>query len=254
MNTEPFSADEIVVELEPQATADSLTEEKQLAAEQLHAVMLKEIRSWRWWLLGTGAVSLVASAFLSASWGVLLIAVGLASFLFKDAAMFVVFGVTMAWAAVTNTIAGIGGQEWGWVIFGILQVYLAVRVFMNYVRFKRAQADWVAMAGESGASRPGTAGIDQAFPVVGCALGALALFGVVAFFIALVVVFGMLEAKEAPRAFGFGLELVVDVGVLAFAVSLASLLSRFRLKVLSILGVVGSAAVLVLYLLMSVAG
>ncbi|MDI7274626.1 MAG: hypothetical protein QME94_01470, partial [Anaerolineae bacterium] len=64
-----------------------------------HALMVREIRSWGFWLLGLGALHLVLSGFLSAPWGILLGVVGLASFIFHDSAMFVVYGTTLVWAA-----------------------------------------------------------------------------------------------------------------------------------------------------------
>ena len=75
-------------------------------AASTHAVMVKEIRSWSYWLLGLGALHLVASGFLDAPWGILLLAVGLVSFVFQEAAMFVIYGVTLAWAATSNVTGG----------------------------------------------------------------------------------------------------------------------------------------------------
>jgi hypothetical protein len=254
MQSESFSTGDTFVDTELQTPAGSVAEEKQLEAEQLHAAMRKELRSSAWWLIGMGALSLVASGIFDASFGVLLIVIGLAFFLVKDATMFVLFGVAMAWAAVTNAAGAIGAGEWGWVVLSILQVYWTARLFMDYVRFRPAQANWAPKACDSRADHPGTAGIDQAFPVVGCGLSALALFGVVAMSFAMVVVLGMAESNELPTVYGFGMGLVVDFAVLSLAVSLASLLSRFRLKILSILGVAGSALVLLSYLVLAAVG
>ena len=68
-----------------------------------------------------------------------------------------------------------------------------------------------------------------------------------------IVVFGFLEATEPPKGFVYGLGLVVDLGVLGLAVSCAALLARFRLKTLSILGVIGCSIVLLRFLAMTLA-
>jgi hypothetical protein len=78
-----------------------------------YAAMLKEIRSWGFWSLGLGAVHLVTSGFLSAPWGVLLIIVGLASFYFRTASMFIIYAVTLAWAALSNLL----GLDFAWIFF-----------------------------------------------------------------------------------------------------------------------------------------
>jgi hypothetical protein len=155
----------------------SFTSTKRFETERSHEAMLKEIRTWAFWLIGIGVLSLVASTLLDASWGILLIVVGLVSFLFKDAAMFVVYGVTVAWAAVSNAIGGIGAQQWVWVIFSVIQVYITVRVFISYARFRRVQANWVAMVSDGSGTSPVQDRANRVFPPAGCALSALALLG-----------------------------------------------------------------------------
>jgi hypothetical protein len=212
-----------------------------------HEHMLKEIRSWAFWLIGIGVISLIASSFLDPAWGILLLLVGLASFFIRDAAMFVIYGVTLVWAALFNAISGFGGQNWGWAGFSLIQIYMAVRVFKNYGLFKQAQTNWETLH-TSDQSTPVPSKAARIFPPAGCVLSVLAVLGVVALVVAMTVIFGVFEAAEAPAAFSLGIGLVVDLGVLGLAVSFAALLSRFRLKVLSILGVIGSSIVLLLFL------
>jgi hypothetical protein len=82
---------------------------------QAHEKMLKEVRSWGYVSLGLGALHLISSGFtgLSAPWGVLLIAIGLTSFYFKEAAMFVIYGTTLGWAALTNIMGNVRGGQIG---------------------------------------------------------------------------------------------------------------------------------------------
>ncbi len=59
-----------------------------------HASMLKAIRSNGFWLIGLGVLHIILSGWLSAPWGVLLIIVGLCSFLFHSPSMFVIYAIT----------------------------------------------------------------------------------------------------------------------------------------------------------------
>lgn len=250
MRDESSPESDSLLEIEAQETPNLSRHNRQLMAEAQHEAMLKKIRSWAYWLLGIGAISLIASGFLDPSWGILLIVVGLASFLFKDAAMFVIYGITLIWAAIMNTIGGIDGQEWGWAAFSIIQVYIAVRTFMMHARFRKAQADWDEMISSSDGRSPVLSGAARVFPTAGCALSALALLGVVAMVIATVVMIDVLATEKVSSYYAVGLGLVIDLGVLGLAVNLASLLSHFRHKALSILGAIGSSIVLVLFLIL----
>ncbi len=98
----------------------------------------KEIRSWGTWLLVWGALSLIASGIFDASWGVLLIIIGIASFFVKDIAMLVVYAVTLAWAGIWNILSSFLDGSWAWGIFSVVQFYMAVRTFQVYARFRRA--------------------------------------------------------------------------------------------------------------------
>jgi hypothetical protein len=103
------------------------------------ALMLRELHSWGLWQTGLGVVHLVGGGFLNAPWGVLLIVVGLASFSFRSAAMFIVYPTTLVWAAFSNMTGG----STGWVGFGLIQLYFAfrtVRAFSGFLRAERAIA------------------------------------------------------------------------------------------------------------------
>ena len=107
-----------------------------------HALMLKEIRSWSFWLLGLGVLHLISSGFLNASWGILLIIVGLTSFYFRTASIFIIYVVTLTWAALSN----FKGLESGWPIFALLQLFIAFRVFQQYRRFRETEDQFVKLA------------------------------------------------------------------------------------------------------------
>ena len=198
-------------------------------AEEAHESVLKEIRSWGQWLLALGAIHLIASGTLSAAWGVILVLVGLGSFLFHDAAMFVVYGTTLAWVAFTNASGGPGP----WLVFALLQFYVAFRVFQQFFRFRRTEAEYAALQAERDLATPPVQRTAQTFPWLGCLLAVVATGGLVLLMLTLIV----LGPEEVPAIVDPLFEALVDLGVVGFAVSLASLLSGFRNRFLATLGV-----------------
>ncbi len=210
-----------------------------------HAAMVKEIRSWTYWLLGLGALHLVASGFLNAPWGILLLLVGLTSLVFQEAAMLVIYGVTLGWAATSNMT---GGQV-GWIFFALFQLYLAFQIFRRFFVYRKAQADYAALLAQADplarpAEEPAAA---RVFPWAGCLVGALALVGAVSIIAALIAA-GMLGATEPPGYLGLLISTVVNLGVLGLAISVAALLSEYRNKALAVLGILSSVVVLLAWL------
>lgn len=198
-----------------------------------HEAMLKEIRSWGFWSLGLGVMHLIGSGIFSAPWGLLLIIVGLASFYFRTAAMFIVYGVTMSWAAFSNLRGGAG-----WNIFALLQVYFAWRIFQQFRRFLKAEKEFLRTAPEETEIPAFTAErTARLFPWLGLFLGGWSLPGLLVVWAAIVIRIGLSQGTTANIEFlGFLEGLVVDFGVLGFALALASLLSGYRPKIVAIIG------------------
>jgi hypothetical protein len=200
--------------------------------EVLQARILKEIRSWRNGLLMLGAISIFASGFLSAPWGVLLILVGLASFYFRSSAMLVIYAVTLAWASVGNLISG----QVLWISFAIFQWFLAFRVFQRFFSFRRDEAALnEEIPDSSGLTPKRTAEI---FPWAGGILGAFSVLGFVSIIVVdlfLMIVYGY---HTLPRFMTFAERLVVNLGGLAFATGLASVLCKYPKKPVAIAGMV----------------
>jgi hypothetical protein len=246
---------------------------------QAHEKMLKEVRSWGYVSLGLGALHLISSGFtgLSAPWGVLLIAIGLTSFYFKEAAMFVIYGTTLGWAALTNIMGNVrGGQilrlrsvQVGWVGFGMLQVYFAFVTFRQYFRFRQAEADYTRLVKGMPVGAPGELALTRAgraFPllrlrsvqVTGCLLGGLSLGSIVPIlrlrsvqvFVGMVLAMNANVNRQIPDYFDFLIGMIVNLGVLGVAVGLASLLARHRYRVLAILGMIAGALVMALWIIM----
>jgi hypothetical protein len=213
-----------------------------------HDLMLKEIRSWSYWSLGLGVLHLISSGFLNASWGILLILVGLASFYFRTAVMFVIYAVTLAWAALSN----ISSFNAGWGFFALFQLYLAFTVFKQYRRFRQAEIEFIALpSNNSQKSALLAARTSRWFPWVGPVFGCFSMVSVVVS-IALAAILISINGdtfSNPPFLFSLIVGFIELFAVLGIAVSLASLLSGYRPKALPISGLVIGGIMMVLWFL-----
>lgn len=198
----------------------------------LPSTILKEIRSWAVTLLILGALSIFASGVLSAPWGVMLIIVGLASFYFRSSAVMVVYGVTLAWAGVTNLISGQGF----WIGFAILQGYLVFRVFQKFISFRQAELSLGEQDSDPNGLTPKRSA--NVFPWVSGLLGFFSLLGFVGIFVGMVIFIVVTKSQVVPQFVIFLEGLIVNFGVLGFAVGLASILSKHPRKIVAIVGMV----------------
>ncbi len=202
------------------------------AVTVFQSTILKEIRSWAITLLILGALHIVATDSFSAPWGILLILVGLASFYFRTSAMMVVYAVTLAWAGLSNITSGQGV----WIGFALLQWFLVFRVFQKFLSFRQVEANSVMEeTNSSGLTPKRSAGI---LPWVAGALGTLSLLGLVGVFVMAILLVAFSGNQSVPPFLIFIEGLIVNCGVLGFAVGLASVLCKYPRKVLSITGMV----------------
>lgn len=196
------------------------------------AKMQREIRSWGIILFLLGVVSVFANGFANAGWGILLIGVSLASFYFREAPMFVIYGVTISFAAISNFLSGTGG----WPAFAFVQVFFAFQTFRQYVQFRATgTADEVLPA----QNRSG-----RIFPWAGFAFGVVSLAGFGGIVVTAILLALMPENEALSAALSFSESLIVDMAILGFALGLASLLSRFQHKVFATIGLAAGLLVL----------
>lgn len=211
--------------------------------------MEKDIRQWGWTLLVLGVIHIIGSGFLDASWGIILILVGLLSFLYRTSSMYVIYGITLAWVAITNMLGG----KVSWFVFALLQAFLSVKVFQSYFRYRRAESQ--AVEGEGGqpaVQRKMPA--ELVFPWAGCVIGTLSL---VAFFGSMAVIFLVValgRTVDEKTILNFSLSFSMELGVLGFALGLASLLSRYRYKAVSIGGMVTGILSVLIMIVMAILG
>jgi Tfp pilus assembly protein PilF/sugar lactone lactonase YvrE len=204
---------------------------KTLSPTETYAKMRREIQLWGLWAVLFGVLDLVFFGLSSPS-GVMLVLAGLASFVFRESPMFLVYGVVICWAAISNLLSG----QVQWIIFAVQLVVVYV-VLRKYTRFRRAEAALDSPPGPQRASR--------AFPQIGCALGALALLGLVIIFVG-VIFLSAFGSTDTPPVLVWLEGLVVGLAVLGLAVAMASLLSGYRHKPMAVLGTVASSLVLLL--------
>ena len=201
------------------------------------AAMFAEIRSWGMWSLGLGVLHILTSGFLSAPWGILLVLVGLASFYFRSASMFVVYTVTLGWAGISNIL----GLEIGWIAFGIYQIYLAVRIFKQYHHFQNIENKYFELSAKDASTPIDTPARAQGFfPWLGSFFGCSSIIGFVLFFVIIAIIAGSSNGEPVyPGYFNIIDGMIMNFGILGIAISLASLLSKYRWKALAIMGLIG---------------
>ncbi len=202
-----------------------------------YTAMLGRIRSWGLWSLGLGALHIFTSGFLSAPWGILLILVGLASFYFRSASMFIIYGITLGWAAFSNLTS----FETTWVVFALFQFYLAFRVFQQYRYFRNIEGEYHAnITDNPNVEQVQSNRASRFFPWLGSLFGCSSIIGFVfVILIVFVIAIGSEGEADIPEYFGFIEGLILNFGILGIAIGLASLLSRYPRKALAIIGLVG---------------
>ncbi|MGD9139962.1 MAG: hypothetical protein PVJ42_00315 [bacterium] len=206
-----------------------------------YAKMKKNIRSWGFWLVGIGIVSMVLSFLLDPSWGLMLMVVGLSSFYFCESSMFVVYGSILAWAAVSNLMAGTL-----WAVFAVFQAILAFKVFRQYGKWRKVEKTYRYHHKMGRVNTPPTPErAARIFPWLSAILSIASLATLLG------VVGGMAVSPvvEEDLAVMTGLDwaaiFAVNLGVLGLALGIASLLSRYKQKPSSVAGVVIGGLVLV---------
>lgn len=214
---------------------NSLEAIRQMSVPNAYQKMLSDVRSWGWTLVVFGIIHLVATNFLNLSFGLLLIAIGALSFLVREPSMFILYAVTLAWAAIGNMLAF--DSAIGWALFGLFQVFLSAQVFRRFFVFKKVHKDYTdsltAEQPQPAASQPTRT--DQIFPFASLVAGSWGFIGAACGYVALVAV-GATQQTNLLNIAGLTTDVAVIVGVLGFALGLAALLSDSPRRALSIIG------------------
>ena len=214
----------------------------------VRSVIARETRSWGTWLLVLGVMQLIRMRDIDPIWGVLLIVVGAASFVFRSAAMLPAYGVLLAWAMISNLSSGDGF----WMALGVVQAFLAFCTFRGFLLLRRATGRLGLGLGADPPERPDRAA--AVFPFAGCALTAAAFVGVVVLIVGAGVWYALDEGGPSEQALGTAVVVLTDLACLGLALAVAALLARYRFRTVSILAVMGGALLLGGLMVLAVVG
>ncbi len=217
------------------------------------ATMAKEVSSYGKWSLGWGAVNLVFSG-LSSPFGLVLLVLGLASFYFNLASMFIVYGIVFLWAAISNLFVGGGLASF----FTIVLALSAVQAFRNYARYRPVET--ALLTGDDGAeiaeADTGDSGprvsarTAQILPWSSFLIAIASLGGLLTSFVIGSIWLVATGNEELPALIFFVAAASLQFGILALSLGVASILSGYRYKVLSAIGILGGTVALVIELVL----
>jgi hypothetical protein len=239
---------------EPETTIAAPPPTPAQAARYSYANMIREVRSWGFWMLGMAVIQLFVAQTLFSPWALLQVTIGLASFYFRTSAMFMVYTVVLFWAALSNLLSGSGG----WGLFSLFQVFLGFQVLRDFNRYRRAEAEYRSRPLGQDDPQPGPDFFDRGskiFPISGCLVGALAGAGAMAFFLLFVgaIVIGAngsaVPGWLEPVAGGL-VGLTQVVAVLGVGINLGSLLVKYPERVFAWLGLSMSLLISLLYIIL----
>ena len=209
-------------------------EQSEKLAEDKHQSMLKEIRSWRISLIILGIIHIVSIGFLNAPWGLTLIVVGLFSLFFETSSMFVIYALTLFWAAFSNILS----LAPGWIFFAVFQFILSYRVFLKYRMFKQVEDELMDLDQTDQENNLVSSRAARMFPWIGAITGVVSLAGLVIVILTVIAFAFVGSVTEIPAYFDFLIGMAENLSVLAIAVGLASILSGYEPKWLAIFAMI----------------
>jgi uncharacterized protein YjbI with pentapeptide repeats len=205
-----------------------------------HRKMAQEVRFWSGWSLAWGVIEIILSA-LNSLFGLMLIVVSLfAGSVLNTAAMFIVFGVIFLWTATVNLLVGGAGP----ITAAIILVIFAVRAFLRYARYRPVEAMLLADYRSSGKEQTAVSGTirsERLLPWLSFLTALLSLFGLPFCLFVAGISMGLKGFEKPPTLLFFVAVGFIELSVLALALGLAAILSRYRHKALSIVGILGGA-------------
>jgi hypothetical protein len=247
--TEPAEHVEQVQDAQEQSETQLSAEASAQRAEVVQ--MHKELRIWAITSLVIGAASLIAGDTLDPLWGSVMIVIAILAWRVKLPAMFLLFSVLMAWAAVMNGWAALTGTGVWWLVLSALQVYWTFSLVKRWRTFSQLPLRALHERGAWPEDLPPPQ--EEATTTGRFAIGGLllAVAALILFPTALglaVVLVTMRGLSEAPPLLGRLVPAAIDMAVLAFGLSLAALLSENRRRGWAIGGLIASGLALVVWL------
>lgn len=224
---------------EPESLLDSPRAAAAAATTETQSALRRELRSWSFALLILGVFQIVSAQSLS-PWGIVLIGVGLASFYFHSAPLFIVYAVIVGWASLQNLLYA----DLLWNGFALLQAYWSFRLVQQFRRFHPAEQAELAGLAEPEAANAGADRSRRLFPwlALGLGLSSLALY-------VLVVLIAFLEgalseSAVTTNALPYLETLAVYAGLLGLGMGLGGWLAAYPRRLAALAGGVAGALTL----------
>lgn len=209
--------------------------------------IVRKVRSQAVWLLGWGIAALLLPL-LNSPFGIVLIIAGLASYYFGTTSMLLVQAVIFLWAAVFNLFIG-GALA---AIFSVILFISVIQSIRQYRRYRSVESEQTAMDAAGFSLSDDNITEDRVTWILPASALLVAGISWAGFATAIVFYMSWFMAtgeEELPPILSFMIGLFLELGALALAFGLASVLSGYRYKALSILGALGGAGVLILAIL-----
>ncbi len=115
--------------------SESLLNTINLEFKDYNLLIKNELNKWAIALIIVGIIHLVMSDYLLAIWGILLIILGILSYIIHKRIMFIVLGVCIISAGISNVILGWQNPSF-WTSIGILQLFWGYKEIMKYYKYK----------------------------------------------------------------------------------------------------------------------
>ena len=100
----------------------------------------KEVRNTGIALIILGIIHMIFSGFLSFTWGIILIVLGIISFFYRSRKMILTFGISLILVGALNLLDGIlaslEGISAGWAIFGVFQIIWGIQEINRFREIK----------------------------------------------------------------------------------------------------------------------
>jgi hypothetical protein len=206
--------------------------------------MERQIRSWGIWFIIMAFLQLIGAKGFS-PWAVVLLLVGAASFFFHEAAMYVIYAVTIGWAGVTNLLNSTTSGWWRGYAF--VQFAIMIAIFWQFRQYRRAEKLVTSPTADSTSPAAPTR-TQRWFPLIALVLGGVALL----LFIAAIGTAFLLHNRALLPLISVLEILAVNMAVLGVATGLAGWLTIPFNKWVSITGCLTGGLTLVAELLIPV--
>ncbi len=118
---------------------------------------------------------------------------------------------------------------------------------MDFRKYRKVENEYSTVMADKEASSSATERTPRLFPWLGTAFGCSSLLGfVMIILVEIIIIVATKTLDNIPTYLIFLERLLVNMGVLGFAIGLASLLSKYRPKALGIVGLVAGVLTLII--------